>query len=91
VSPLNQTAQDLSAGAGALSQIASIFANISYWIAIGIGFLTGLGLTQTQAYVVVGIVFLIAFLSVLKFLGLVTKILIVLLILWVFASIVGLL
>ena len=83
---INETA----AGIGTLGKIGSVFGNISHGIGSVILFLEGLGLTSTQAYVVIGLLALIALLFVFKFLAIITKVLIVVLILWVVVSIVGL-
>jgi hypothetical protein len=88
---LRETGKNLQSVGGAMSQVGSVFASISGGVQYLLAALASAGLTQTQAMVIVGVLFLISFIAVLKFIVLITKLLIVGLIVWVVLSILGIL
>lgn len=83
-------AKNLGAIAAVLTKIGSIFGSIAHYLGVFKGGLVNIGLTSGQSNIIIAIVILIAFLFLLKFLGGLTKILIIVLVIWVLVSIIGL-
>lgn len=83
-------AKNMGTIAAVFTKIASIFSSIAHYLGAFKGGLVNLGLTSGQSNIIILIVVLIAFLFLLKFLGALTKVLIIVLVIWVLISIIGL-
>lgn len=89
VQQLNESLGALQGIASLLGKVAAFFGNIINWANIGIGFMQSIGMSSMQAYSVIAILGLLTLFGIFKFLLTITKIVIFLLILWVIASIIG--
>ena len=87
---ISKTVETVSKLGGVIDQIAAVFSGIGGGVSNAMAVLGGLGLGPLQTKVVIAVLFLISFLVVLKFLKIVTKLLIFGLIVWVIVSLTGL-
>jgi len=87
----NGSMENVEQAVGFLAQLSGFFSSLMEGAKYGQGFLVEQGLGRGHSAAIVLVVFLVGFLGVLKFLGIVMKILIAVLIFWVVLSVVGIL
>ena len=90
IEQINETVESVKTVSGFIGKFAALLGSISLGVTKAMNFLAALGLSPLQTKIVIVVLFLIAFLAVLRFLRIVTKLLIFGLIAWVVASLVGL-
>ena len=88
---VNQTVENVQKVSGFLDKILAIFGGIAAGIGKAISFMGSIGMSNTEAYAVIAIIALLSFLGILKFMKIITKLLIFGLIIFVLASLLGLL
>lgn len=91
MSNITSTVENVEKTVTLLDKIASYLSYIADLATKGSAYMQAVGLTQIQAHVVIAVFGLFAFLSILKFLKIITKVLIFGLIVWVVLSLVGVL
>ncbi len=88
---INQTAENVHKVSGFLDKVLAVFGGISAGVGKAIVFMNSIGMSNTEAYAVIAIIALLSFLGVLKFMKIITKLLIFGLVIFVLASLLGLL
>ena len=90
IEDIGKTAESISRIGSVIDKITALFSGIGGGVSKTMAVLGALGLGPLQTKVVIAVLFLISFLVVLKFMKIVTKLLIFGLIVWVVASLTGL-